>query len=300
MACLVKNFWLRSPLSRRHKDVPSASEPFTALEGNSESDQPPFRVGYATERGQDRDYNEDTLFCWHSVLRRAHGYVPFGLFIVADGVGGYAGGEDASELATHVVGSQLLQEVYLPFLSSEESLLSPKPINEVVVSAVEAANRIVCDRIPGSGTTLTAALLMESTAVFIHVGDSRAYLLHRGEMQHITQDHSLVGRLIEVGAISEEEALSHPQRNIIYRSVGQGDDLQTDWHSLEIPPDSRILLCTDGLWGSVSDLEIRQVIEKAAHPQFACDQLVRMAREKGSVDDVTVVLIEWDTLSDAS
>jgi len=258
-----------------------------------------LQVGYATDRGRDRKHNEDSLFFWRSILRRAHDYMPFGLFIVADGLGGHANGESASELATHVVASRVLGEIYLPFLNETEADASPAPINEVLASAVEACNVTVCQRIPGAGTTLTAMLLMGDTAFFAHVGDSRAYLLSQGKMQQITEDHSLVGRLLEAGAISEEEALEHPQRNIIYRSVGQGENLQADWYTIEMPPDGRILLCTDGLWGSVPEQEMPQIIVTAANPQEACDRLVDVARQRGSVDDVTIILIERDRAAHA-
>lgn len=252
---------------------------------------PSYRIGQATDQGQNREYNEDSLFLWRSVLRRAHDYVPFELYIVADGMGGHANGESASELATHVVASQLIREVFLPFLQLTD-YASPAPINEALVSAIENANQVISHEVPGAGTTLTAMLLLGETAFLAHVGDTRAYLITQDKIERLTQDHSLVGRLLQVGAISEEDAAKHPQRNIIYRSVGQGETLQADWHSLELPAESRVLLCCDGLWGSVTDAQIKQIVETAAHPQQACDQLLQTARQQGSTDDITLVLIE--------
>jgi protein phosphatase len=135
---------------------------------------------------------------------------------------------------------------------------------------------------------------VENIAFFAHVGDSRAYLVKEDALKPMTQDHSLVNRLLEAGAISEEEATSHPQRNIIYRSIGQGQDLQTDWRTTDITPGSQILLCSDGLWGSVEDEDILATIKKAGNPQLACQQLVALAREQGSIDDITILLIPWD------
>jgi serine/threonine protein phosphatase PrpC len=257
-----------------------------------------YRVGQATDQGQNREYNEDSLFLWRSVLRRTHNYVPFGLFMVADGMGGHANGESASELATHVVASQVIREVFLPFLQVSDCA-SPIPINEALVSAMENANQVTSHEIPGAGTTLTAMLLMGETVFFAHVGDTRAYLITQDKIERLTQDHSLVGRLLQVGAISEEDAAKHPQRNIIYRSVGQGETLQADWHSLELPAESCVLLCCDGLWGSVTDAQIKRIVNSAAHPQQACNQLVQTARQQGSTDDITMVLIERGKTSHA-
>lgn len=255
-------------------------------------------IGHATDQGRDRDHNEDSYFFWYSMLRRSHEYFPVSLAIVADGVGGYEGGENASELATQIVSRQILHDLYSPFLRSETDAMSPRPVNEVLNSAIEAANRAVRERLGGAGTTLTAALLMGDTAFFVHVGDSRAYLIHEDQIQHLTHDHSLVGRLVEVGAISEREALTHPHKNIIYRSIGQGEDLQADWFSMDMPPEGKILLCSDGLWGSVSDSEIAEIVRLAADGQTACEQLVRTARAQGSTDDVTVLLVPWESPSD--
>jgi serine/threonine protein phosphatase PrpC len=284
----MRDFWRKIIFG---KSSPSAATPTEPAQEACFAPWPLYRVGYATNRGQDREYNEDSLFFWRSVLRRTHDYVPFGLFIVADGMGGHANGESASELATHVVASQLIKEVYLPFLQITE-FSAPAPINEALVSAIENANQEVSHQIPGAGTTLTAMLLMGETAFFAHVGDTRAYLMTEGKIQRLTQDHSLVGRLLQVGAISEEDAAKHPQRNIIYRSVGQGESLQADWHSLDVPAEGRVLLCCDGLWGSVTDSQIEQAIASTAHPQQACNQLVRLARQQGSIDDITIILVE--------
>lgn len=253
-------------------------------------------LGYATDQGRDREYNEDSYYYLLSTVRKNHRYMPFGLFVVADGMGGYEGGEDASERATQIVATSLLQETYLAFAQTDVQA-PPRPITEVLVDAVERANRTIVNEMEGAGTTLTAALLMEQVAFIAHVGDSRAYIIEDDTIQHITQDHSLVGRLVQVGAISEQDALTHPQRNIVYRSVGQGEDLETDWFSYDLSPNSQLMLCTDGLWGSVTDHDMLEIIHSAASPQAACEELVRIAREQGSTDDVTVLLVPWNRLS---
>ena len=281
---------------RQEKDTLDKTERDPAERSSTTNDPPrssSIVIGHATDQGQDRDYNEDSLLFWCSMLRRAHEYFAVGLAIVADGVGGHEGGDQASELATRIVSKQVLHDVYLPFLNSEAGAVAPRPVNEVLISAVEEANRAVKAQLGEAGTTLTAVLLIGNTAFFVHVGDSRAYLIHEDQIQHLTHDHSLVGRLVEVGAISEREALTHPHKNIIYRSIGQGDELQADWFSMDVPPNSYILLCTDGLWGSVTDPDIAAIVQQTADVQEASDDLVRTARAQGSTDDVTVLLVPW-------
>ena len=286
---------------RQEKDTLDKMEGNPVARPSTASDLPrssSIVIGHATDQGQDRDYNEDSLLFWCSMLRRNHEYFAVGLAIVADGVGGHEGGEQASELATQIVSKQVLHDVYLPFLSSKAGAIAPRPVNEVLISAVEEANRAVKAQLGEAGTTLTAVLLIGNTAFFVHVGDSRAYLIHEDQIQHLTHDHSLVGRLVEVGAISEREALTHPHKNIIYRSIGQGDELQADWFSMDVPPNSYILLCTDGLWGSVTDPDIAAIVQQTADVQEASDDLVRTARAQGSTDDVTVLLVPWGSPAD--
>jgi serine/threonine protein phosphatase PrpC len=145
---------------------------------------------------------------------------------------------------------------------------------------------------PEGGTTLTCALVLGSNAFLAHVGDSRAYLISRDTIRRITTDHSLVNRLIELGQITAQEALQHPQRNVLYRALGRPGNTEVDTHLQSLPADSALLLCTDGLWSTVAEDEVLSIIGAAPSPQIACNHLVDRAIEHGSDDNVTAVLVQ--------
>ncbi len=127
-----------------------------------------------------------------------------------------------------------------------------------------------------------------------HVGDSRAYVFAEDMLRQITHDHSLVDRLVEMGQLSPEEALHHPQRNVLYRAVGQGDGLEVDTHVETMPAAGRLLLCSDGLWGMVDDEHIAAILAAASSPQQACDALIEAANHAGGKDNITVVVVEGE------
>jgi protein phosphatase len=134
--------------------------------------------------------------------------------------------------------------------------------------------------------------VINARAYLAHVGDSRAYLYYNQELKQITHDHSYVDKLVELGQISAEEATVHPQRNVLYRAVGQGDHLEIDIHLQDLPQGGRLLLCSDGLWGMLSDSIIQAVLASARTPQDACQELIAAANEAGGRDNITAVVIE--------
>jgi serine/threonine protein phosphatase PrpC len=272
-----------------HKDqehlMPDQADPDQHFEG--------LRVGYVSDVGQLRGHNEDTLI----VFQGAHlGYetaAPFGFFIVTDGMGGHEAGEVASSLAARLVAHEVLSSVYLPFLLDATPNADTKPLPEILRSAVEKASFQVHERVPGGGgTTLTCALILGQRAYLAHVGDSRAYLLNGREMRQLTRDHSFVNRLIELGELSPEEANVHPQRHVLYRAVGQRDQLEVDTYQQSLPPGSCLLICSDGLSGVVSEKEMGAIIASAATPQQACEHLAEAANRAGGPDNITAVLIK--------
>jgi len=250
-----------------------------------------FLVGRASHVGKVRGRNEDALFTLESTILQDGESLPFGLFIVADGMGGRKGGQLASSLTTRVVADWIVREVYLPFLMGEAQDTGQWPINEALVEAVTTANVAVHEAAPEAGTTLTCALLLGANAYIAHVGDSRAYLVNRTNIRRITRDHSLVDRLIELGQISPEEALTHPQRNVLYRAVGQAGTLEVDTYLQSMPGNSHLLLCSDGLWSVVPEQEIVEIINNALSPQVACQRLIQAANERGGEDNITAVLV---------
>jgi serine/threonine protein phosphatase PrpC len=248
-------------------------------------------VGKESHIGMVRERNEDSFFSMESALQQDGELLPFGLFIVADGMGGHQRGEVASSLATRITANRILREIYLPFLEGDEQAASRSPINEVLIEAIEEANNYVHQQAPEAGTTVTGALILGQSAHIAHVGDSRAYLFNHGTLKQITQDHSLLARLIELGQASEEDALTHPQRNVLYRAVGQAGNLEVDIYLQPLPIGSHLLLCSDGLWGMVPEQEIIEIIGGAIHPQLACHRLIESANRHGGEDNVTAILI---------
>jgi protein phosphatase len=216
----------------------------------------------------------------------------FGLFIVADGMGGHRAGEVASAISVRKVAHRITEETILHLFDEENSAEIP-PIQDMVRQALEVANDAVVERVPGGGTTLTVALLLGNYLTIGHVGDSRAYVISDNGAKAITRDHSLVERLRELGQLTEDEAATHPQRNVLYRAIGQGANLEVDVVSHPVPANGYMLVCSDGLWGVVPEEDIQSIILSSSHPQVACEQLVQAANAAGGPDNITAVLVQF-------
>jgi PPM family protein phosphatase len=225
-------------------------------------------VGAASDIGQVREGNEDSFLLADP------------LFAVADGMGGHRGGEVASELALRTI-----EEL---FAADEGSL----------TEQVERANSAVFERsqtdrdVSGMGTTLTAALVEDARVRLAHVGDSRAYLLRDGRLHLLTEDHTLVHRMVQEGEITEAQAETHPHRSILTRALGVDPAVQVDERYVEVRAGDRLLLCTDGLTGMIHDGQIESVLETEPNPQEAVERLVREANRAGGVDNITAVLLD--------
>lgn len=252
-------------------------------------------VGAAQSTGLERSHNEDALFVMQGNSAGEISLPNFGLYIVADGMGGHRAGEVASAISVRKVAQRITEETILHLFDSENSSETP-PIQDMVRKALADANDAVVERVPGGGTTLTVVLLLGKYLTIGHVGDSRAYLISDNGLKVITRDHSLVERLRELGQLSDDEAAVHPQRNVLYRAVGQGGNLEVDVLSHPIPASGYMLICSDGLWGVVPDPEIQSIILKAPHPQIACEQLVKAANSAGGPDNITAILVQFPSL----
>lgn len=234
----------------------------------NEENSPSF--GSKTDIGHVRDHNEDSLL------------VSPPLFVVADGMGGHAAGEVASEIVV-----ETLDE------------LAPRTADaDALVHAIEAANLNVIKaprqgvgRI-GMGTTCTAAVVTDDRLLIAQVGDSRAYLLHGNHLQQLTRDHSLMADLIEAGTITPEQARSHPDRSVITRAIGSDPYMLPDVYELNVADGDRLLLCSDGLSGMVRDEQIEQIMRRNRDPQHCADQLVEAALRAGGFDNVTVIVVD--------
>lgn len=246
--------------------------------------------GSAQSVGIERDHNEDALFVLTGNASGHDAPPDFGLFVVADGMGGHRSGEIASALSVQTVARKLTTETVLPLFDPQSRGELPA-LHDLLRDALEEANRTVVETVPGGGTTLTAAVLLGEQLTLGHVGDSRAYLINGNESEVITRDHSLVERLRELGQLTPDEAAVHPQRNVLYRAIGQGDNLEVDVFTQQVPRDGHLLLCSDGLWGEVPDAEIRRIILGHSDPQQACEELVRAANAAGGPDNISAVLV---------
>jgi PPM family protein phosphatase len=246
--------------------------------------------GQATDVGLVRTNNQDSVLSLFMTSRSSDDRPDFGLFIVADGMGGHHDGEKASAITTRVVAAQLASSVYLPMLANTNDADRP-PITEALIAAVQKANMDVIQLVPEGGTTVSAVAVIGDLAHIAHVGDSRVYLVTKESAEQLTRDHSLVQRLIELGNLTPEEAAEHPQKNVLYRAIGQHENLDVDTLTRRLQPDSRILVCSDGLWGLVSEAEIRTIVMEH-HPQEACDKLVALANTRGGMDNITVIILK--------
>jgi PPM family protein phosphatase len=275
-------------LSKEGVDMPAAETTRSARQSHGSH----LLVGRASDVGLVRSHNEDSSLIVESVIEGEQAVETMGLFVVADGMGGHQAGEVASAMAARVVASYLMQDIYIPYLRQASHQASQLPLTDALQQAVEAANQAVHDQVPGSGTTLTCALIINTRVYLAHVGDSRAYLYYNQDLKQITRDHSYVDKLVELGQISVEAAAVHPQRNVLYRAVGQGDQLEIDIHLLDLPSGGRLLLCSDGLWGMLSDSIIQAVLASARSPQDACQELIAAANEAGGRDNITALVVE--------
>jgi len=273
-------------LFRRRKAAPERKQVRQPEEGITQ-----YRVGWATDVGQVRQRNEDAVFVMTAYQEGGHGLIPFGLFVLADGMGGHRLGDVASALATRIVAQHVIAETILHTLREEEPGADRPPLSEVLIDAVNKANAAVAMEVPGAGTTLTCALLLGPRAYIAHVGDSRAYLVSSDGLEQITRDHSLVDRLVELGQLTQAQAANHPHRNVLYRAVGQKGELEVDTYMRVIPSDGALLLCSDGLWGLVDEEAIARIIRDAPSPQAACTDLIQAANEAGGRDNITAILV---------
>lgn len=248
--------------------------------------------------GNVRNRNEDSSFIFTAEFGGQEPLQPTGLYIVADGMGGHHAGHEASKSAARIVAQQVLERIYVPMLRNSTSGhgLPQEPIGEVMVDAVQAANLHIHDNDPkkSSGTTLTAALIMGRRLYLAHVGDSRGYLHSNGELKLLTTDHSYVRRLQDAGQLTEEEAAVHPQRNMLYKAVGQGGDLDIDTFTKSLPGQGKLILCSDGLWGLVPEASISEVVQRDISLSEMTDELVLMARNAGGHDNITAIVVDFN------
>ena len=242
--------------------------------------------------GKQREHNEDSLLAITSTIAGNTGNIPFGLYIVADGMGGHQFGEVASNAAIRIMGGHVLRSFH-SYLFNLPTQPMQEPLQEIMESAMKDAHRFVQREAPGSGTTVTAALVLGQQVTLAHVGDSRAYAIYPdGRINPVTRDHSLVKRLEELGHLSADEAANFPHRNVLIRALGQGEALEADVFTISFPQPGYIMLCSDGLWGVMTDQDIYRAVTDAPNLHRACQNLVEAANVAGGPDNISVVLIQ--------
>jgi serine/threonine protein phosphatase PrpC len=285
-----------------------------------------------TDVGKQREQNEDSVY--KHIESSENG--DLGLFLVADGMGGYQAGEVASRITVETV-SRAMSDFFKPLheqttikldissapLDPEATITLPAPapapagtaksqktqklpemlaqksVEDKLVAAIQQANREILRygeqkaAARGLGSTITTALISNDQAYIANVGDSRTYLLRNGELKPITKDHSLVARLVEAKQIEPEDVYSHPQRNLIYRSLGAGHKtVDVDVFHETLCPDDVLLLCSDGLWELVHRDDLLKELSARSSPQKICDTLIDLANANGGEDNITAVVVQ--------
>jgi PPM family protein phosphatase len=230
-----------------------------------------------SETGMVREQNEDN-FAILSLGNRM-------LLVVADGMGGHDAGEVASRIAIETVCSVVRRET----LRNNDM---PSLVERAVLLANDAVRSEAEQRGSDMGTTLSMALVSEDTAYIANIGDSRVYWIENGSITQVTTDHSLVAKLVELGKISRAEARGHPRSNLLYRTIGGSENVKIDTFRVALEQGGTLLLCTDGLWGEVTDEEIHKACSTEKDATTACTRLVKMANENGGKDNITAVAMK--------
>ncbi|MBA3825063.1 MAG: serine/threonine-protein phosphatase [Ktedonobacterales bacterium] len=268
-----------------------------------------------TDPGTVRDRNEDN----HYVRVADPPHDDMALLVVADGMGGYKAGDEASRIAIATVRAELepllapstaqptmrlgtqaegdgeRTTVFLPETAATEHYhgylgAAVRKANETIVAYGQDHRES-----RGLGSTITMVITARGRAYFANVGDSRSYLFRAGELRAITRDHSLVARLVEAGQLDPDDVYTHPKRNLIYRSLGTDrEDLEVDLFEEALQPGDMLLLCSDGLWEKVRSPETVQILQNTADLREACARLIALANANGGEDNITLVLARVD------
>jgi len=254
-----------------------------------------------SHRGMVRELNEDALLATQLTLVRRGRLRAWGLFIVADGMGGHSAGEVASDLAIRGAYAAVHQ-AYLAAAVDEDREDDARVMQQAVRDAIQQANQYVVRAADGAGNdmgaTMTLALVAGDRAVIGNIGDSRTYLWRDAQLRRISRDHSLVQRLVELGQITDEEAYAHPQRNAVLRSLGDHAAITVDVFEQQLRPGDGLVLMSDGLWELVRDPAMAALIAGQADVAAACDALVAAANAAGGHDNISVVFVTFAASTD--
>ncbi|HEY9357079.1 MAG TPA: protein phosphatase 2C domain-containing protein [Arthrobacter sp.] len=230
--------------------------------------------GYGTDRGLRRELNEDSFIASDPV------------FAVADGMGGHEAGEIASGMCVRALAA-------MPQLATGERSVTAAVIQQYLVKADNAIREATGAR---AGTTLTGVVVVEQMGMpywlVMNIGDSRTYRLSQGQFAQVSVDHSEVQELVDAGEITPEQATVHPRRHVVTRALGTGDETEADYWLLPVEEGDRILVCSDGLNGELTDEHMFRILSTVGHPQDAVDALIQAALRNGGRDNVTVIVVD--------
>ncbi len=242
-----------------------------------------------TDVGRKRRHNEDAYLIDEER----------GLFVVADGMGGHAAGEVASRITVesiqeYIAATEEEHESSWPFGFNSRVSLEGNRLTTAVEKANEKVMRAVQNRpeLKGMGTTVVAALFDADRATLVHVGDSRAYLFRDGELRRLTDDHSWVQEQVNAGILSEDEAKSHPLKNVVTRALGGAAHVSVDLIEVPVRAGDRYLLCSDGLTGMLPDEELFEHFRTVGALDATVKSLIEVANSHGGVDNITAILVE--------
>jgi len=243
-----------------------------------------IKVGARTDVGMVRSGNEDNFFAEADTTR--------GVFVVADGMGGHAAGEVASEMAVQIVARTLLPLQSVKTAGAED----------LVAQSLKDANRAIYERMlaevdkQGMGTTASVLVLSDEGYLIGQIGDSRIYLLRDGALVQITKDHSYVQEQVDAGLLTPEQARYHPYSNVITRCVGASDEVEADVYSGAVRPGDSFLVASDGLTGMVDDRRLQQLLLARSGPGRIVDALIAEANNRGGLDNITAIVVQVDAL----
>ena len=271
-----------------HTPEPGATIPLTRLPPGTTTRRLPLTQltsAALTDVGKVREHNEDNYLAQ-----------PFdaanGLFIVADGMGGHAAGEDASKIAIDVMYANAATQ-----WTDVRTAQVPEGVREILDAWIKRANENIFAagqaRNIQMGTTLTAALVLNGEVYAANVGDSRTYLFRNGQLYPLTHDHSLVASLVQAGIVKPEEVYTHPQRNEVFRALGNHPQVNADvFNPVPLQAEDRLVLCSDGLWEMVRPPQFEEILRRNLEPHQACHALVSAANKHGGEDNITVIVAQ--------
>ena len=233
--------------------------------------------------------NEDNFLAVTGAWQHNGQIQPFGVFVIADGMGGHANGQDASRMAIETIYQHLTENLPQHDMPDDD-------LGAFLQQAIQRANQMIYHQNQKDhadmGCTMTAALVTGNEAHICNVGDSRTYVLPQNDhLQRVTTDHSIVESLVAAGVIQKDDVYTHPKRNQIYRSLGEKEAAEIDVFRQRLAPGDKLLLCCDGLWEMIRDPDIEQVLRHDDLPQVS-EKLIEMANENGGVDNITAVVVK--------